>query len=262
MIVSPAERHSQPGLYLAVLGAALIAVAFTAPAAAQDQTSAPQPLSLIPSATLSPMDPDVPGHSVIRARTAPAATPEAPRETTGAIEVNPLEEIAPDSIGILGPEAGGFGVEMWWGSQRQVVARLLRRLPETMNSRELHSLARRLLTSIAAPPTGQFEGADEEGPSLLTLRLERLLALGEIQHVNDLLALVPSHRETESAARLRVDAALLAGDYAEACRRIRKSIALHHQIVYWQKAMVFCHMAVAEVDQMMLALDLLRERGV
>ena len=38
------------------------------------------------------------------------------------IEVNPLAEIAPESLGVLGVEDGGFGIDMWRGTPRNVIA--------------------------------------------------------------------------------------------------------------------------------------------
>jgi hypothetical protein len=125
----------------------------------------------------------------------------------------------------------------------------------------MRQLARRLLTSIASPPIAQFDISEETEQSLLALRIERLMTLGEVPDLNDLLAVVPSRHDDESMARTRVDGLLLAHDTAEACRLVRNGIVTYHQVPYWQKAMVLCQMVAGEVDQMMLGLDLLRERG-
>ncbi len=233
----------------------LISGALAAPVAATNHDTSKQPLRLVPPATLAPATAPVPGHSVIE------TSVESPTRRSGDIEINPLDEIAPDSIGTLDPGAGGFGFEMWKGSERQVVTRLLRLLPDNMTSRIMRSLARRLLTSIAAPPGGRFEASGDEQASLLALRLERLMALGQVPQVNDLLALVPSRHDDEFIARTRVDGLLLVHDTTGACRLVRNGITAYHQVPYWQKAMVLCQMVAGEVDQMMLGLDLLRERG-
>jgi hypothetical protein len=224
------------------------------------------------------------------------------RATIRGIEVNRLAELSPDSVGVLDPDNGGFGLDMWRGTDREVVIRLLPRLPSEIRSRGLRDLARRLLLSIATPPAGParpsiaelardesfgtrsigstslrsvslgtvIEGATapsaepeaEEPPaSLLALRVERLRGLGDIAGLNRLLAVMPSNQETESIARARVDGLLLVYEVDEACRLVRRGIAVYHEVSYWPKALVFCQMVAGETDQMMLGLDLLREQG-
>ena len=256
---SPAERRrSRRRLPALILGALLLG-AWAAPVGAQNQGIPQQPLRLVPPATLGPTNVPAPSGGVLQTVIeAPAAISVG---RSSAIEVNPLAEIAPDSIGTLDPGAGGFGIEMWQGSDRRIVTRLLGLLPDTISSRGMRALARRLLTSIASPPISQFEIADEVEQSLLGLRIERLMALGEVAELNDLLAVVPSRRDDEPRARTRVEGLLLAHDTTEACRLVRNGIASYHQLPYWQKAMVLCQMIAGDVDQMMLGLDLLRERG-
>ncbi len=238
---------------------ALAAGGVGSPAAATSDDVSRAPLRLVPPAAVGPAETSaVPAEA---SEAGGAAASETVEKRVGDIEVNPLKEIEPDSIGTLDPGAGGFGIEMWQGTDRQVVMRLLRRLPDNMNSPTMHSLTRRLLTSIAAPPRSQREGSAGEEASLLALRVERLMTLGEVHAVNDLLAVVPSRQDEEFIARTRVDALLLADDVTEACRHVRNGITVYHQMPYWQKAMVLCRLVAGEVDKMMLGLDLLRERG-
>ena len=259
MSVFPVDRRPIRGSLPALILAILVLGAWLAPAAAVNHNTLQQPLRLVPPAGLGPTQVPVPGHSVIQTG---VETPAAiTSRSSGAIEVNPLGEIAPDSIGTLDPGAGGLGVDMWKGSDRRVVTRLFGLLPDSMSSRGMRQLARRLLTSIASPPIGQFDISEETEQSLLALRVERLMALGEVPDLNDLLAVVPSRHDDEFVARTRVDGLLLVHDTAEACRLVRNGIATYHQVPYWQKAMVLCQMIAGEVDQMMLGLDLLRERG-
>ncbi len=259
MSVFPAERRSNSGYLPALILAALVLGSWVTPVVAANHIILQQPLKLVPPAGLAPTQVPVPGHSVIQ--TGIEAPSAFASQSGDAIEVNPLGEIAPDSIGTLDPGAGGLGVEMWQGSDRRVVVRLLRLLPDRMSSRGMHQLARRLLTSIATPPIGQFDISEETEQSLLAIRIERLMALGEIPDLNDLLAVVPSRHDDEIMARTRVDGLLLTHDTAEACRLVRNGIVTYHQVPYWQKALVLCQIIAGEVDQMMLGLDLLRERG-
>ena len=259
MSASPVDsawlRRSIPALIVVALAIG----ALGAPAMAGSHSSLNQPLQLVPPATPGPSITPAPGHSLTETESGQPDQSVAKR--TADIEVNALDEIAPDSIGTLDSDSGGFGIQMWQGSERRVVARLLRLLPVTMNSRAMRSLAHRLLMSIASPPIGRFDYPEAEEPSLLVLRLERLMALGNVRDVNDLLAIVPSRQADEFIARTRVDGLLLTNDVSEACRYVRNGMADFHQFPYWQKAMVLCQMIAGEIDQMMLGLDLLRERG-
>ena len=289
-------RVWRPASLAAIL---IVALSGAGAAAAADQPGqAPTPL-IIPAPSGAASEPDR------KSEEGGAETPAArsvERATIRGIEVNRLAELSPDSVGVLGPDNGGFGLDMWKGTEREVVARLLPRLPGEIRSRGLRDLARRLLLSIATPPAsaaglsiaelarGQSFGnrsigaaslrsvslgtvlggaaapsaepeTDESPASLLALRVERLRGLGEVAGLNRLLAVVPSNQETESIARARVDGLLLVYEVDEACRLVRRGIALYHEVSYWPKALVFCQMVAGETDQMMLGLDLLREQG-
>ncbi len=187
---------------------------------------------------------------------------EQPSRGLRGIQVNPLGEIDPDSIGILGPRTGGFGRHMWRGSDRGAIERLLPRLPGSMASGTMRSLARRLLLTTAIPPDAPRGGAGRGSESLLALRVDRLAALGDIEGLNDLLRVVPLRHDEEPIARARVEGLLLNGEQANACQQIRSQIASGPGTAYWRKALVFCQILSNEVDQAMLGVGLMREQGL
>ncbi len=227
-----------------------IAMAATAPAArAADETALQGPTALGPT-TLVPLEG---GAAAIQ--TAPV-NPDRP-----AIEVNPLGDISLDSVGVLGPDSGGFGQDMWRGTNRAVVESMLRRLPGDVRSPTSRELARRLLLTIATPPVIPSGAPVPKGSSLLALRADRLAAMGEVDGLNELLAVVPSRVDNETMARVRVDGLLVAQENDTACRQIRSGISTYHAKPYWQKAMVFCNMVAGDTDKVMLGVDLLRELG-
>ncbi|RMD63880.1 MAG: hypothetical protein D6826_03820 [Alphaproteobacteria bacterium] len=191
----------------------------------------------------------------------PVVVPSIPRPRIGGIEVNPLAEVSPDAIGVLGPQDGGFGLDMWDGTPRLVVASLLSRLPDDLRSRTLRDLARRLLLSAATPPVSEAAIAEEAPPAaLLSLRIERLAALGEVEALNRLLAAVPARHERGAVTRIRLDGLLLAGQSDDACRLVRSRIAERHTDVYWQQALVYCQLVAGATDMAMLGLDILRDQ--
>jgi len=260
MIVSRAERLSQWSrrALVAVVAVGAMAQAVSARAAGDEPVA---PLSLVPSAAMSANTPTQGDGLGGGLGTVPKSTDIPAPASSGGIVVNPLSEISLDAIGTLDESAGGFGPETWRGSNRFVIEHLLQRLPGDLPSRELRDLARRLLLSIAVPPAAGDEGTDGRDGRLLTLRVERLRAAGEIDGLNDLLAVVPNRADDESLARARIDGLLLAYDLKGACHYVRAGIASYHQVAYWQKAMAFCQMVGGELDKAMLGLDLLREQG-
>src|SRR3546814_16677136 len=108
----------------------------------------------------------------------PAARP-APAEP-GAIRVEDLGGIDPDSAGILEPERGGLGLAMWQGTPRAVLETLLPQLPTRVRSPAMRNLEERLLLSTAVAPR-PAEGADTATKSLMAMRAGRLTARGAVE---------------------------------------------------------------------------------
>jgi len=300
-------NHIAPGpaVALVLLG---LGLGFGGATVAQAQESATAPIRLFPRTDLQPPaveaeptalglaepaapETNAPGTDVqgtVLSAPAEAGLPVSiPRPRLGGIEINSLAEVSPETIGVLGPREGGFGLDMWRGTDRSVARPLLARLPGDMPSPAMHDMARRLLLSVTAPPAGagagsgpgggvlvaglgigpspsvgaESNGAESNGIDFLTLRIERLMALGDIPAFNRLLDAVPVRQETQAIGRARVDGLWLAGNYDGACKLVRGRIGQYHAEVYWQKALVFCQFLAGEVDQGMLGLDLLREQG-
>lgn len=182
-----------------------------------------------------------------------------PSKTKGSeIEVNRLGTIDLEAVGVLDSSNGGFGSDLWRDSKRHVVARFLSRLPNDFSSPTLRGLARRLLLSTATPPSGEKRG---ESDSLLRLRVERLVALGELEGLLRLLRVVPERHTDEGIQRARVESHLLLGDADSACTAVRNAVAQGRQSLYWQKALVFCQINAGEMDRAALGVGLLREQS-
>lgn len=234
------------------LCAALAAALLVAPGGAAEAQVGP-PIKLTPladsEAQAGVQPPGVP---------AGAAQQPAPSSTVpeGQVEVERLAAIDPSSVGLLDQSAGGFGLEMWRGTRRSLVERLLPRLPMGMLSPPMQDLARRLLLSTARVPDG------EPGkPSLLGLRIERLAAGGETVAINDLLRLAPAPLTDRAFARARLDGLLLAGDHAGACAEFKSLVADDPDETYWLKGLTFCKALNGERAAARFAVALLRELG-
>ena len=172
------------------------------------------------------------------------------------IETDMLQAIDPDSFGVLEADQGGFGIEMWSGSDRRIVEWLLPKLPVTAHSRVMRDLMRRLLLSNATAPQGA-----SDGPSLIALRISGLMAMGDMEAVESLLAVAPVHLDDEALLRAQVNNLFLVNDSAGACPHIRTAIR-KSQDIFWQKGLIFCQALSGEHDRAVLGVDLMREQGM
>lgn len=144
---------------------------------------------------------------------------------------------APDfsGVGLLTEENGGFGQQMWYGSDRAFVDQLLLRIPVTTASPTLQKLTRTLLLSAADAPQGEAQGR-----SFLGLRLSRLIEAGQFDLAAQLAALAGEPTRDESVLEARARLALIANEVKTACDmaavNVKSSSAL-----FWLKLSGFCH---------------------
>jgi hypothetical protein len=233
-------------------------------AAAQDTGA---PISLFPPTVSAPAG--APGGA---SPGQPGADEDATSSTlgpAGGIRVDRLGELDSESLGTLDAATGGLGPQTWVGSHRLAIEMLLRRLPDAPTSPTLRDLTTRALLSSAAaplrlasggaPPTIADAVAAAQAGDFLRLRAERLYAMGELEGLNRLLALVPQQVEDPWLAQARVDGLLLAGRDGEACGQVGTGLARFPSETYWAKALVFCQFVAGQTDQALLGLDLLRE---
>jgi hypothetical protein len=186
----------------------------------------------------------------------PAAPTEPAADLGARIDVNPLSAPDPSSVGTLYDGDGGLGVEMWRGSRRELVERLIPLLPAPSESPVAQALTRRLLLTAAAVPAGQA-GAK----SLVHLRLERLAALGASEAAVALARLAPPALQDAALARLEIDARWAMGDDIEACLLARRQLRRDDN-PYWLKASLVCHARAGDQQQIALSLSLARDQGI
>lgn len=241
-------------------------------AMAQDRPpSAPgAPVKLAPPKSLAPR-PLGPAQEQEAPRSRPGPQDPAPgdaanRPTWGpkarGIRVDPLGEIDPNSVGVLDANSGGFGVDMWAGSSADMVARLLARIGRPAALPGARALARRLLLSAARPPRGKAaQSGDRSPPSLLALRLQSLLTLGDVVSANALLRVVPPSVDEPAVGLVRLNIAFLMNDTNGACAEARTGIVKYNGTP-WRKAMVFCRYLAGAGAGASIGAELLREQGV
>lgn len=169
------------------------------------------------------------------------------------VRVQVLDPFNPDGVGLLDlPD--GLGPDIWKGTARIRVDELTARLNQPIRLRTAMDLLRRLLLSVAAPPSGR--GAR----SFLATRAELLAAQGDTESAVALVRAAPTAVADPGIERLSVDQMLLAGDTDGACKTVQ-SLLRNNPDPYWQKTQVFCQAAGGQRDAASLGLDVLREQG-
>ncbi len=180
----------------------------------------------------------------------PSISPSLP-----AIQIENLGRVDADSIGILDESKGGFGPDMWRGTPRAMIERLLPRLPSAMRSPTLRSLARRMLLSAAALPP---EDAKVPKTSLLVRRVERLHEMGFVGPAANLIKVAPARLNDINLHRLRVENMLLSNDVGGACGEAKRDSS---RLVdaYWQRVVIFCQLMDGNSEAAALGTNLLAE---
>jgi hypothetical protein len=187
------------------------------------------------------------------ASTTPGQRFDLPRTLTG-IEVAPVDAIDPDSVGVLGPQDGGFAADLWRGTERAMAERLLPAIPGANGSPAMHALARRLLLTQGVAPGGPGASA-----SLLAIRVERLIALGDTTGALDLARAAPSRAGDEGVLRGELESLFYAGDTAAACARLRAQ--RRDATPYLQRATAFCLAHDGDVARATMLAGLMREQA-
>jgi hypothetical protein len=171
------------------------------------------------------------------------------------VQVGNLQNIDPDSTGILSKAQGGFGAEMWLGTDRAIVETLLPQLPVSSSSATMRNLMRRLLLSIARVPEGKSSGL-----SLVATRIKLLVAMGDLVGVNTLLNATPGRATNAELARIGTEIRFLSNDNARACALAGGQIR-NQDVDFWQKAFFFCQALAGEHDKAALGVSVMRESG-
>lgn len=156
-----------------------------------------------------------------------------------SIQVKGLRAIDPDSVGTLGPAAGGLGADMWSGTSRGFIETLLPRIPARIESPAMRDLARRFLLSVARVPlVKKGQGART---SLIVQRVERLRAIGLVEEAGALLAASPPRARDTALLRLSIEQMVIEDNYTGACAEALRN-ARRGSDRDWQRLVVYCQL--------------------
>ncbi len=238
MIVSRAERPCRRIAWLLGLAAALSLISL--PLAAQ-------PLLLKRDAP--PVE--APAETLIMP-SADAAGSAASKDT---IVVNSLDAVNTDAVGLIGPAENGFKIDFWAGTTWPAVASLMRRMPQSSLSPSIRSLASRILLSRGIVPQGKPESA-----SFVRLRVDRLIAIGDVVNALALLRLIPEEGRNDQLAQTEAELLFFDGNNTEACGRVT-TYKDQYKGPYWRQAQAFCLALAGDHARAALIADLMREQA-
>lgn len=197
-----------------------------------------------PAATADDANPDTPATE--------AEQPAAP-----AVEVGELGTVDPDSGGMLEESMGGLGIDMWSGTPRSRIVRLLPQLPGRHSSPALQDLARRLLLSTAVVPP---RGPEDPGASVMGLRVDRLEAMGLVGAVVDMIALAPDRDSDPYLLRAAIDNRLVLGDVPAACKSAAETKDALPRL-YWEQVTVLCQAVSGDTAAAAFGANVLADGG-
>ncbi len=183
----------------------------------------------------------------------PASPLQAPQESAKDVEIGILEEINPDSVGILESHQGGLGEHMWSGTSRTRASALMNLVSSTNPSLFVRDLMRRIVLSNARAPEGHAEGK-----SLVARRIDLLYEMGDIESMRALMNVAPAQHLSSTQRRAHIDGLLLAGDHLNACRELEQDPGSYREI-YWRQLRIFCDLLSQKHDKVRLSLGLLRD---
>ncbi|MBI1273736.1 MAG: hypothetical protein GC131_06610 [Alphaproteobacteria bacterium] len=206
---------------------------------------------------------------------------DAQTNKDAAITTMALEAADPDSVGVLLPQNGGLGLDIWQGTPRALVERLMPSLVLPPASPALFDLARRLMLSLSRAPSGPglpppvpaaddpaLPGAVDVTPrealkqkSLTTLRVEALLAMGDGAGALQLSNFALDRNLANSAVRQVAEVSILGAGESETCAKV-PTYMQQEPDDDWQRLLIFCQLKEEKLEEVQLGIATMREQGV
>lgn len=166
------------------------------------------------------------------------AKPRHTSSTAGHVNLTKIE-----SFGLLnGPRDGGFGIDMWDGTDRATAVEFIKKLPSSFHYRMARDLARRVLMTAADVSMLEHKDAApaEPGKDLFSLRLQKLLEMGQVEDAARLYKENPYGPYDGQMASLGVLALMFDGQGALACLETE---AMHDKFTgvhMWEQLTAIC----------------------
>jgi len=172
-----------------------------------------------------------------------------------AISESPVSAPAIDGFGTLEQGKGALPEDIWKGSARATADPLLAALHTGIANATLQDLLTRLLMTQAAAPEGSA------GQSWFTLRVNALIAMGQDEKAEQMIASLPASMTDASLLQIATELKLARGEYDQACEKAQPDAlpADNGGEAFWHKLVIFCEAHAGKQDEAMVGLDLMRE---
>ena len=128
----------------------------------------------------------------------------------------------------------GLGYEMWKGSERKFVEKYLALLPINKESNVAIDLTKKLLLTSANTPSGEGEN------NLFTIRIKKLLELGDLENTKLLIDSLSDYEKNEEIQKIEVEINLSFNNFDLVCSSIDEKIKKYKSDIYWKKIQIFC----------------------
>ncbi len=195
------------------------------------------------------------------------------------LEAETLVPLDPAGTGPLSQENGGLPVDMWRGASLDRIESLLGYLPDRQDSRVLEELTRRFLLSQARLPTpvapnsentseqnidaentdSENAGDAQQGQAIVSLRLDRLAALGYVDAAVDFWRSI--NRKISVPVTPLIERLFETGAFAQACMLISETQSQPID-VFDPQAVIFdtaCKIQAGRLAEAALNIELIRE---
>lgn len=145
------------------------------------------------------------------------------------------------------PKNGSLGIDLWDNSDYDTLRKLIGELPQKSEYATLFDLSRRALLTQIDPTliNGRNKNAEKTGNDFLTLRIEKLTAMGKFGEAAALYGQNPSEPYHEHFARGGILAMFYSGKAALACLEINAVKDRFLPAPFWQKASTICDALIA-----------------
>jgi hypothetical protein len=137
--------------------------------------------------------------------------------------------------GFLTQANGGMPADAWSGTSLGTAKRLMAALPAAPQSRALRDLQFKLMVSQLSPPAADGSPA----PSLFSLKVDRLAAMGEGESLNEVVRSVDGYGDPWVGATT-ANALMMAGERASSCNIVQRNALL---LPFARRAEIACRVA-------------------
>lgn len=169
-----------------------------------------------------------------------------------SVENLELSDIPLDNLGLNTDNS--ILLNMFNGMDFDTIYQSLSQLQLLSSSPLLHKLKVRLLTSGTNVRT-----TDHQNHTLLNLRLQQLMLMGEFNIVDELLKHIPANRSNSTVEQLRTEFLFLQTRYTDGCIIVERQLALNTEGTFWRYAAIACALNQNDPEKAQLAFSLLQE---